>query len=660
MATTVQQFLKANPGYVGRANVANKPKQAAPKSKRGSGNQSWLSSIISELGGAGGAAGGAAAGAAIGTVVPGIGNVVGGLIGAGLGGFLGGTSGRLVENQVRDNEMRVGDALKEGAVSGISSVIVPGGKAIASGVKGGATAAAKGAAKGVSDDIARGGIQKMGDSLRAAPRGIKPGYEVVSGKPLSASQASKINQAIDKSTKWSPSSVTPSKQFAKVEERLAKLKAQYAGSKEAKKIVTKDISTDISTRLQNNINANQSLRNNLGKKGASANVTYKNILDDIAKLEGKTNAEIVELAEKFNAKASSIVAKGNVGSKEVQVWEEARKAMKDFIDEKLVTKSGLNKEVTTLMSARNALAKATTKGVSAGQSQGANLGIMLRAAATPVADITGRGIQAVGKVTSPYAKIPAGSMAIRQAPANLYEAMNTPSSEPMPETMEESTGEFTDMTTNMTQSPLSGAMGGSMGGAMPQPQELYPRQNLMQDVMNDFQTTGGKNVDKYISLYKALAELGGTGGGTQELTAVQRNKMSGYQTANEVVGQLEQLWTGVKQPESQAMAGLAGLPGVKQARSTFDANTRQYMQFAQGTVAPIIKSLGETGVLTDRDVERAYGLIPNLQDSPTVARNKILNLKVLLQNAQEATMSGGGGYSDTESQLYDALLTGGM
>ena len=61
---------------------------------------------------------------------------------------------------------------------------------------------------------------------------------------------------------------------------------------------------------------------------------------------------------------------------------------------------------------------------------------------------------------------------------------------------------------------------------------------------------------------------------------------------------------------------------------------RQYTQFAEGTLAPIIKSLGETGVLTDRDIIRAYGLVPNLQDSPDVASNKIQQLRDLLTNVK--------------------------
>lgn len=121
MATSVQDFLKANPRYVGYANTSRRSRPAPPKQK---GKGGWFSSIISELGGAGGAAGGAAAGAAAGSVVPVLGTAIGGVIGAAAGGFLGGTAGRGVENKVRDDQNFFGaggsarSAFGEGALSG--------------------------------------------------------------------------------------------------------------------------------------------------------------------------------------------------------------------------------------------------------------------------------------------------------------------------------------------------------------------------------------------------------------------------------------------------------------------------------------------------------------------------------------------------------------
>lgn len=94
---------------------ASQPRAVAqtrkPEKKKG-GRGGTLTSLISEGGALGGAAGGAALGTA---VLPGIGTLLGALG----GGFLGGFGGRLTENKVRDNRLGLGDALKEGAVSGV-------------------------------------------------------------------------------------------------------------------------------------------------------------------------------------------------------------------------------------------------------------------------------------------------------------------------------------------------------------------------------------------------------------------------------------------------------------------------------------------------------------------------------------------------------------
>ena len=99
MATSVADFKKANPGYVGRAYTP-----APQASKKTSGRGGPLTAFISEAGGAGGAWAGGATGAAIGSVVPGVGTVIGGLLGAAIGGFAGGAGGRAIENKVRDDQ----------------------------------------------------------------------------------------------------------------------------------------------------------------------------------------------------------------------------------------------------------------------------------------------------------------------------------------------------------------------------------------------------------------------------------------------------------------------------------------------------------------------------------------------------------------------------
>jgi hypothetical protein len=81
--------------------------------------------------------------------------------------------------------------------------------------------------------------------------------------------------------------------------------------------------------------------------------------------------------------------------------------------------------------------------------------------------------------------------------------------------------------------------------------------------------------------------------------------------------------------------------------------------FIKGTLAPVIRSLGEKGTLANQDVERAIGLMPKLSDSVDVARGKIKQIRELIQNNKQVflgglpntqTGSGGQGAAATKKQ----------
>jgi hypothetical protein len=712
MATNVQDFLKKNPNYIGYANTGNRsqPKKEdnKPKSKKGSGNQSWLSSIISELGGAGGAVGGAAAGAALGSVVPVLGTAIGGIAGGVLGGFAGGTGGRLVENQVRDNEMRLGDALKEGAVSGAFGGIGPawqagrgayaagkaagyGGKGLLSTMKagstvlddavlmagkaGGKTGAAKAgmqimksggktgkvignASKNVDelarlmgsvDDLAyagRKGAQAAGGKLRAVNRGIVSG-----NSGLSPDDVARQNRALDGVNKWF-SGVGKSSQYNNADDAMKALSNTYKASGEGAKKFGAN-ADDVASKFLQNLDDNPLLRNNLTPK-------YQKVVtslgDDLSKI--KTNGDFVEyMSTKVNPLFREL-KNGNPGSVQTQIYEAFRQAGKSVIDEKMATRSGINKQFANLLGATDSLGKTITRDVGAGAGQGLTLGRILGNVAGGAMDIGGRTAQQVGKVTQYTTPVIGGAIARGAVNGGEQPDMN------MEQGMEQMPQDFQQLDGGIlgpdalygSQAAMGGQQG--LGGAIqgfdqpqaPEQYNPYAPQNLQSSIAQIMQQGGDMgDVKDFLSIATALDKLGGTD--EQELTAIQRNKIAGYNTANTVVDSLEQLWQGVSQPGSQLAAGLSGIPGVKQARSTFDPNVRQYTQFAEGTLAPIIKSLGETGVLTDRDIIRAYGLVPNLQDSPDVASNKIQQLRALLTNAEMATAETGGGSQDSLADL---------
>ncbi len=174
-------------------------KQMAQK-QQVKGRGGFLSSLISELGGAGGAAGGAALGASLGSVVPIAGTIAGGLAGAALGAFAGGTGGRIVENKVRDNRIGLGDALKEGGTDALFS-----GFSAANDIRKGAKAV-KGltsVAKGIDNPNVLlqapkkvGLLEGVGKSLRTGAGGYGIGAKAAGQDQLTASGSDAIGATL--------------------------------------------------------------------------------------------------------------------------------------------------------------------------------------------------------------------------------------------------------------------------------------------------------------------------------------------------------------------------------------------------------------------------------------------------------------------------------
>ena len=64
------------------------------------------------------------------------------------------------------------------------------------------------------------------------------------------------------------------------------------------------------------------------------------------------------------------------------------------------------------------------------------------------------------------------------------------------------------------------------------------------------------------------------------------------------------------------------------------------MGLINGTLAPIIRSMGEKGNLSDTDIKRAANLFPKLSDSGTVAWQRLEQLKTLIREGKEKKLGG--------------------
>lgn len=655
MATSVADFKKANPRYFGRANT---PVPQATKKISGRGGP--LTAFISEGGGAGGAWAGGAAGAAIGSVVPGVGTVIGGLLGAAIGGFAGGTAGRGVENKVRDDQNFFGKggsakaALTEGAISGALGGAGKGysalkaGKAL-TGTKGISklgTNMAVGAESQLAGSKATGALGKIGSSFRANPRGITAGVDQGGGRILGAAEAKAQNEAIDALAKGSKG-ITKTGQFKLVDKEITKLRDAYKLTPEAKQLLGQDEIMSLMQNIEKNITANSSLRGNLPK---TASVTLNNIYDDLAKMTGKSRGELVDYAAEVNKKAGAIVNKGQVGSKEVQVWEEVRNATKDFIDNSpsFADKSGVNKKLSTLLGAKSNLSRAVTSDVSSGMRQGLTVGRLISDVAGPGLEVTGRGMQATSRIANSTGGNLAKGMAVRGI-ANTAAGTSEPE-DPMA---------YDQAMSDLGMTPdMGGGQDMTQGQQMQQPQaELYPAQNMMQDIQRDFQATGGKNVDKYLSLYKALSAVTQAQNKASGLNVTKptSEKLSNAQSGMDSVQKLRQIMASNPQLVGRASMPGKGLPVVGGLVSSA-LGTTDYDAQAYNMMDNLLRI--RTGAQANPTEIKKYvtSLLPRLGDSPAEAERKLM---IFEKQFGDILSLANAGTQEEYSPLQDAILNSG-
>lgn len=669
MATSVTDFYKANPNYVGNANVPQQSQQPqAPKSKRGSGNQSWLSSIISELSGAGGAAAGAATGAALGSVVPGIGNIIGGIAGGVIGGFGGGTAGRLAENKVRDKEYRLGDALKEGAVSGAFGGIGPawqGARGLsalgkASGSKG--IGAGLNALSGMSDDAAkiagkaismsgkkagraigqgvlekgdlayasRKGLQSTGDKLRGWNRGIAAGANGVSPDSAAA-----YNRALDGANKWF-SGIGKSSQYTNVDDALKALRNSYKASPEAAQAFGKSNADDLASRFLQNLDDNPALKGTLkGKSDKIAN----NLLDDAFSFSNKKNGDFIEyMSSKINPRYKTVSSGGSAGSVESQILEAFRDAGKSIIDENLMTRSGVNKQFANLLGGSKQVGKALTRDIGSGSGQGVTYGRTLANILGPGADLGGRVLQQVGGVTK-YTT-PAARGVIMRGITN--QSMQPVVQDP---TQEEDQSQVQNTYGQAGGQDISGMGGTSSYGGTQQtqqaPKSRYTIDQAIADIQAHPDAKSRKNIMDYYDFVQSgeAAQAKVMGG---NLTAQEKKAQQQSQTALRGLQQLKGLYSGAGGGQGRVEGILRNVTGKGGVNSKANA----YNQIRNSLTTSLARAFGETGVLTDQDREVYLQALPRLEDNPEEAAIKLKYLEEQLANS----FSG-----DNQSNLSSAI-----
>lgn len=620
------------------------PRPRPKVQQRGKGGT--LTSLISEAGGVGGAATGAAIGTAI---APGIGTLAGAII----GGFAGGTGGRVAENKVRDNRIGLGDALKEGTLSGALSGLGPGVQ-LARGAKG-----AKALASALPESKVRippqttapiGGLEKKGLGLTSKAGGYYVGVDAPGMQALTPSKVKRYDDLLRKLKIGANDSADLSLQ---VEQKLGQIGKTLEQNVQRSNVPVngKTFASQVMKKIDNTPGiADETLKfarrqTNLlaKKKDAKSLLAFRRELDSFINQNANPDAAVGgqqavariirgETKDKLNSLLPGFKAENNLYHDLSDIQNLSLRAAKRVGSESTSNAGGLTSRVLTSPTANTAKAK---------------LGSAVQSLGERTAGTGGQNLQ-----LARYAKL--------QAPGNVIEAATTPPppdpnaveldpatgqpiQEPIDEAYDFQAGLVSDndMTNAMVE---NGQLPANQAETMPQgsqgPASLEDALLQAQSILGPGQTPA-----TYLSYAKAIQ----ASNKATAPNATQQKTQNALKNATNVIDEIENAYQTVGGAQGAVKGTARNLGG----RVRLDQDANYYNSQRQGYLSRIARAFGEVGTLSDQDIARAVNLIPDLADTPQNAARKLAGLRSLLAQAQQAN-SGGAGNQDIVEALMQA------
>lgn len=124
------------------------------------------------------------------------------------------------------------------------------------------------------------------------------------------------------------------------------------------------------------------------------------------------------------------------------------------------------------------------------------------------------------------------------------------------------------------------------------------------------------------------------------LTEDQRKAATKIQGAEDIGNQIEDSLREIKPEAFGLKARSTGLLRKGLAAIGFDPAVRAYEALRQSSIAPLARAIsGEVGVLTDRDIERAEKLLPNVNETKEEVQRKLANLRKAIEDRRNAIIN---------------------
>lgn len=612
--------------------ISNTKQSQAPQKQRGKGG--FLSSLISEAGGATGAAGGAA----IGSLFGGVGAIPGAII----GGFLGGTGGKAAEQKIRDNQNFFGaggsakSAFGEGALSGALSgageayQLAKAGKAIT-----GARTLTHplenvlaGGAQRTAGNASTGALQSIGKNIEAGGMGMAQGAQATGLPRIGAQTSDELVNTITKN--FGIKAGSPEAINRALEPKLAKLgadlTAQYEKSNVA--ILPKELQT-----------MGKNIMQKVTTQGGLDNTAVKYAQGQVDRLVKTGDIKGLWQFTKELESASSSLAKGvEAGaSAKNSAIDIVRNEIRPFLQDKVPGIAEKNILYHQGADANKLLLKATENRLSGGVT-GRVMGL---APVKALETKTGRALTKTGNVLGN----PVVSNIVRQSPASLSRAIGG-GMQPQDQTqMDQSQGQ--DIYGQAGGQDTTG-MGGMLGGTQ-QTQQAPPSAYSYEQAMRDLQSTNNPKfqqqiMDRYDFVQKAEAARNKPAASPFGKPTFQQ-----YTMAKSGVNSLQQIEKLIKQ--SPELVNKGNVPGqgipIVGGYVQKSLGTNQYKALSHNLIDTVLRI--RTGAQANAQEIALYSkdLMPQAGDPPETVQSKLQTLYDFLNTAASV--------GDNQSNLSSAI-----
>ena len=119
----------------------------------------------------------------------------------------------------------------------------------------------------------------------------------------------------------------------------------------------------------------------------------------------------------------------------------------------------------------------------------------------------------------------------------------------------------------------------------------------------------------------------------EKLDANQQKTLGSLDSAASIANKIESMIQAIDPINFGPLARVAGFFQRGLAGAGLDPAAKTFLDYRQSVIAPLARAIsGEVGVLTDNDIARAEGLLPNIGESQAEVDRKIINLKESIIN----------------------------